>query len=480
MNVELMQHQKDAVNFAVNNKGISAFFHEIGCGKTLSALATFTELRKTNPSLKLLVICPLSLIYGAWVREIEKFTNFNWYDFHADKSSGKNEDITIVNFESLISERKFHGLKDMMINISICHNNSPWMCVIDESSKMKNNKAKTVERILSLKKHFKHRIVMSGTPAPNVEWEYWPQMYFLNEDILGSNFYKFKNTHFALTRGNQMMPGQFMNAHTLRKMHEQGFKYQITPAKRKEMFGRMKPWCHYVKAVDCIDLPEEIDEFRSIELTPPQRKVYKQMEKSYIAELTDPDTFIVANIALTKLMKLRQITSGFAINDQNEEVCVTEKNPKMDALAELIEECQGKQMIIWCQFHWEIDQIKNMLLEYNAGISELHGRISYNSRDEHFSKFINGENRFLIAHPDSAGHGLTMTNCHISVFFSMDYSMEGYSQARGRTYRKGQKNNCLYFHLIAKDSIDEDVLAIVQRKETAQGVAERYLKHART
>ena len=58
----------------------------------------------------------------------------------------------------------------------------------------------------------------------------------------------------------------------------------------------------------------------------------------------------------------------------------------------------------------------------------------------------------------------------------MDYSMEGYTQARGRTYRKGQKNNCLYFHLIAKDTIDEDVLRIVQKKETAQEVAERYLK----
>lgn len=475
MNVELMQHQKDAIAFAVKNNGIAAFFHEIGCGKTLSALATFEELRFRFPLLKLLVICPLSLIYGAWIREIEKFTTFTWYDLHGNVGKVKLgfADIHIINFEALISEKKFEEVKRLL-------SSSGWMCVIDESSKMKNNKAKTVERILSLKKHFFNRIVMSGTPAPNIEWEYWAQMYFLSDQILGDNFYRFKNVYFALHRGNQIMPGQYMNAHTLRKMHEQGFKYMIIPQKREEMFNRMKPWCHYVKAADCIDLPEEIDEFRTIEMTQAQRRVYKQMEKSYIAELSEPGTYVVANIILTKLMKLRQITSGFAINDKEEEVSITPVNPKLDALKDLIEECGDKQMIIWCQFHWEIDEIRRMLNQMQVGISELHGRVPYNARNDNFENFINGVNRFLIAHPDSAGHGLTMTNCHISVFFSMDYSMEGYSQARGRTYRKGQKNNCIYFHLIAKDSIDEDVLAIVQRKETAQNVAERYLKHART
>lgn len=466
-----MKHQQAAVNFALTNNGIAAFFHEVGCGKTLSALSTFTELRKKDPTLKMLVICPLSLIYGAWVREIEKFTDFGWYDFHGWKfrSFGTNFDICILNFESLISEKKFFELKELLSKVP------GWLCVIDESSKLKNNSAKTVERILALKKYFKHRIIMSGTPAPNVEWEYWPQMYFLNESILGDNFYRFKNTHFILKRGNQFVPGQYLNRASIRKMHEQGFKYEINPARKEEMFKRMKPWCHQVKAIDCLDLPEELDEYRTIEMTTAQAKVYKQMKEAYIAELP-ADSYAVANVALTKLMKLRQITSGFAINDKGEAITIDKTNPKLTALMDIVEEAGIQQMIVWCQFHWEIDIVVKVLSEI-AEVSQLHGRVPQGQRNEHLDNFLNGTNRFLVAHPDSAAHGLTLVNCHIAVFFSMDYSMEGYSQARGRIYRNGQRNNCLYIHLIAKGTIDEDVLAIVQRKENTQDIIQKYLRN---
>ena len=316
---------------------------------------------------------------------------------------------------------------------------------------------------------------MSGSPAPNVEWEYFEQMRFIDSSILGENFYKFKNTTFALRRGNQSMPGQFVNRHMLRKAHEQGFKYEIIPKQRELMFKKMNPWCHVIKAKDCIDLPEEIDEFRMVEMTDPQKKVYKQMKEQYIAEIAE-DKFAIANIVLSKLLKLRQITSGFAISDRDEALPITAKNPKLDALMDIIEECGDQQMIIWCQFHFEMDMVASYLHEL-GGVSQLHGRISLKDREKHLEDFLSGKNRFLIAHPASAAHGLTLVNCHISVFFSLDYSMEMYSQARGRTYRNGQKNNCIYFHILAKDTIDEDVLAIVQRKETAQDVADRYFKH---
>ena len=473
MKYELMAHQKEAVDFAVSKGGIAAFYHEVGVGKTLSALHTYTVLRQSDPTMKMLVICPLSLIYGAWTREINKFTDFSWKDLHNPKTElffGLTN-IHILNFEYLISNKKFEALRR---NLSGCGVN--WLCVIDESSKMKNHRTKTVDRIHKLKPYLKHRIVMSGTPAPNIEWEYWSQMYFLGEDILGNNFYRFKGRYFSLMRGTQIVPGQFMNRALIRKMHEQGFKYGVVPDKRKEMFARMNPWVHYVKAKDCIDLPEEIDEYRSIELTKDQRRVYKQMKQHYIAELPPGDTVAVANVALTKIMKLRQITSGFAIDDKQKAVLIDTKNPKLDALMDLVEECGDHQMIIWCHFHFEIDMVTFLLeKEWPGSVAQLHGRVKQSDRVVQLDSFLERKTRFLVAHPMSAAHGLTLTNCHIAVFFSLDYSMESYSQARGRIYRKGQKNNCLYFHLIARDTIDEDVLRIVQKKETAREVAERYL-----
>lgn len=469
-----MKHQKEAVAFALKNNGVCAFFAEVGTGKTIMALATFAELRKSNPKLKMLVICPLSLIYGAWTREIEKFTTFKCFDLHQKKGESiayfSKIDIFIINFESLLSPLKLVSLG----NIMSCYD---WFCTIDESSKMKSHDAKTTIQILKLKNKFKHRIPMSGTPAPNTEAEYWPQMSFMDDNILGGNFYKFKNTHFEMRRGKQTMPGGVMNRAAIRKMHEQGFKYEIIPKMREKMFDKMRPYCFQVKAKDCIDLPEEADEFRMVEMSEKQAGIYKQMKENYIAELGD-DKFAVANIVLTKLLKLRQITSGFVINDFDEAVPVTPRNPKIAELLDIVDDCGQEQIIVWCQFHYEMDTL-NLLLRQIAGVSQLHGRVPIGERTTQLDDFLSGKNRFLIAHPDSAAHGLTLTNCHISVFFSLDYSMEGYSQARGRTYRKGQKNNCLYFHILAKDTIDEDVLAIVQRKETAQEIAEKYLKNVK-
>lgn len=490
MNAQLMRHQKEAVDFALKNNGIAAFFHEVGCGKTLSALATFERLRQKEPSLKMLVICPISLIYGAWVREIEKFTSFTWFDFHAKKKKYKGEDIGIVNFEYFFMGAKFVKIRDWMADMKDV------FCVIDESSRLKNYRSITTQRFfrhkkspyrkwnriqyeLGIKDMAKYRVIMSGTPAPNIEWEYFPQMMFLDTSILGDNFYKFKHTHFSLHRGREVLPGSYVNKYMLRRMHQQGFKYQVNPEKRKEMFDKMKPWCHWIKAKDCMDLPEEIDEFRVVEMAPEQRRVYESMKKTYLAEIPPGESVAVANVILTKLMKLRQITSGFVIDDQNDAVSVALKNPKYKALMDIIEEMPQTQMIIWCHFHYEIDKLKDSLIDI-GGVSQLHGRIKPNDRNRELEDFVEGKNQFMLAHPASAAHGLTMTNCHISIFFSLDYSMEQYTQARGRTMRKGQNNNCVYIHLIAKDSIDEDILSILQRKESARQVAERYLKNDKT
>lgn len=486
--MQLMKHQKAGVNFALKNAGVAAFYYEVGTGKTITALATYAALKEKNMALKLLVICPLSLIEGAWIKEIEKnFPQFTWFNMHARNcNAGRVDpmlcDIWIVNFEYLISVKKYGELHRSLALGS-------WMCVIDESSKMKNHKAVTTQRIVDLAPLFRHRIIMSGTPAPNIEWEYFSQMRFLSKTIFGDNFFKFRNIFFRLARGKQIMPGQFMNKAALREMLKTGFKYELDPGKRQGLMDAMRPFVQFVKARECIDLPDEIDEFRVIEMNPEHRSYYNKMKEEYILELKgqtpqDPSTYAVANVALTKLMKLRQITSGFAIDEAGDPIALmtlktsAKVNPKLDVLLDLIEECGQEQMIIWCQFHWEINEIRAALADL-GGISELHGDVPMDARIDEINNFLEGKTRFLLAHPHSAGHGLTFVNCHLQVFFSLSYSFEEYTQARGRTMRYGQKNNCVYFHLICKNTIDEDVLAILQRKDDAAGIVERYLGRSR-
>jgi SNF2 family DNA or RNA helicase len=243
-----------------------------------------------------------------------------------------------------------------------------------------------------------------------------------------------------------------------------------------------------VRAADCLDLPDHMDEFRSIEMKPDQSKIYKQMKTQYIAEIKNyindqrdpihdvmPSTYAVANVALTKLMKLRQITSSFVIDDKGNEIAIG-PNPKMDELLDIVEECGQEQIIIWCQFHWEIKQIAKEISKI-GGVSILYGEIDQKDRQPAMEKFLNGENRFLIAHPRTVAHGHNLQyNSHVMVFFSLSYSFEEYEQARGRIMRRGQERNCVYFHLLAKNSIDEDLLSILQKKTTIAQIAEKYLK----
>ena len=498
MKANLMNHQHQGVLFAHKNNGIAAFHYEVGCGKTLTALAAYESFKKQDPDLKLLVICPISLIHGAWVKEIEKFTDYKWWDIHSkvnNTSFPGKADIWILNFEYLINKAKFLELRKWL-------SLGEFMVIIDESSKMKNHTSVTVDRlngewkagkyIQGIKDMCRYRIELTGTPAPNTESEYWAQMYFLNPAILGNNFYKFRNLYYSLQRGKEIVKGAVFDKQTLREMFNKGYKYEFDESKRQEFFDKLKPWCHVIKAKDCLDLPEAIDEYRVFDMESDQARVYKEMKTEFVAEIRHEldhqiyvneiekaiiqSSIVVANIILTKMMKLRQITSGFAITESGIGRALTTKIPeKLKILLDIIEECGNEQIIIWCQFRYEIVQIVTTIKEI-ANVAELHGGIAEKDRIHHINNFLSGACRFLVAHPDSAAHGLTFVNCNRAVYYSLSYSYEEYSQSRGRIMRHGQKKNCVYFHILARSTVDEDVLAVCQKKQTKQDIAERFLK----
>ena len=341
--------------------------------------------------------------------------------------------------------------------------------LVHNSSKMKNNKAAITKKLLDINHHFAYRVIMSGTPAPNIETEYWAQMSFLNYGIFHYKFNAFKNQFFHLSRGNQVMQGQFMTRATAREIFSHGWEYAITDKKREELMLCIKPYCHYAEKEKCLDLPDRIDEVRDIYMHPKQAGIYNQMKKHCIAEIEGQD--IVAQVALTKIMKLRQITSGFAFDDHGVARAIDGGSPKIAELQSIIEQTGKKQLIIWCQFHWEIEALRQII----GNCSVLYGKVPANKRQDEIDKFKSGENRFLIAHPKSAGHGLTFVNCNIEIFFSFSYSYEELVQAKGRIHRYGQVKKCLYIYLICKDTIDSVIYKVLQNKLSSQEIISCFL-----
>ena len=455
---ELFKHQKEAVEFAIRSRGCCALFHDPGLGKTRTCLEIFKHYRQLDSKLRLFVVCPLSLVNSAWGEDTKRFTDFSYAHFKEIKST--LPDIVIVNYETLISRKYLPAIHKLVMG-------NPFMCVLDESSRLKNNKSVTTKTLLAMSDCFRYRVIASGTPMPNSELELWGQINFVRPYLLPNSFYAFRNTYFHLERNGQTMsaPGKYVSRYEMREILSKGWKYAISPESRRRLMGEISPVTHWVKKHEALDLPEKVDQIREVELSAKEQTAYEEMRDFLITEIEG--TEIAAQLALTKLMKLRQATSGFFYSATGDVVEI-DKPTKLKELNEILEELGNQPVIIWVQFHHEINVIYGLLSEkYGPNqIATLYAETQ--NKDTSIRKFQNGDVRYLIAHPKSAAHGLTFVNCNTMVFYSLDYSYEAHTQARDRIHRIGQKNSCLYIYIVARDTIDGELIQVLQKKKGLQ------------
>jgi superfamily II DNA or RNA helicase len=259
------------------------------------------------------------------------------------------------------------------------------------------------------------------------------------------------------------------------KIFQVGGEYHISQENLAKLMDKIRPWVFFAKQEECLDLPEQVDEVRSVVLPDKQRKHYKEMLKDLITEIGS--STITAEVAFTKAMKLREITSGFAIDVTGKEVDITSGDPaKIRELDALLDEIGGKQAIIWGCFRWDIRKVVAFLeKKFGPGCATT---LYADTPDKNASidAFRSGSARFLVANPQSAAHGLNLQFCSIQIFFSLDYSSERYWQAKARTHRSGQTEKCVYVHLVAHDTIDEDIMECLKNKGDMNQVAYRLLK----
>ena len=306
----LFKHQEEAIKFILQHNGIAALYIEMGCGKTRIAIEAFRAIRARDPGIKLVVIAPLSLLESAWGEDVRRFSEFTYYNAHDNLVPDRlDDDILLINFESVIQVKNKHITKHIFGN----------MLVIDESSKMKNHKAKTTKFILAMHNSPKYKVIMSGTPAPNSPLEYWAQIEFLQEWTLHKSFFAFRNTYFHLQRGAQVMQlqrGQMVSKQFMREILSKGWKYEITNDSLAKLMAQINPLVFWAKKDECLDLPDQVDEVRLVELSPEQKRVYKEMERDLIAYVKGDA--VTAQVALAKAMKLREVTSGFLLSNSGD------------------------------------------------------------------------------------------------------------------------------------------------------------------
>ena len=422
----LRGYQKDIVNDALN-AGCYGIFADTGTGKTAMGLEIANHFKKT------LILCPLSVIETAWIDDCKKFyPQMKIINCWSNTSDGRfdlldeESDIYVMNYESY-----------KIVRNKIMKSNFDCM-IVDESSCMKNMKSQITSMILEMINVIPHRFVLSGCPCPNHNSEIFPQMKFVNNEIFGNNYYGFLARYF-----HQDMS----NPHVWFQTAEDKERYNL----------RLTEQSVFLKKEDCVDLPEKVFQVRRFEMASEQRQHYNELLNDIKSHINEWSKFEFT----AKLMKLREITSGFVYTKDSNVITMDSNKPK--ALAEILEEIGNKQVIIWCQFQHEIKS----LAEQFGGVALTSSSSKTKERYEIIRDFRDGKIQYLFTHPSLMGKGLTFVNCTYNVYYSLSFSYEEFKQSQDRIHRIGQTNKCTYIIMQAKDTIDEKIYSCLQRKESA-------------
>lgn len=426
----LYKYQKDVINKALNNEGYGLFL-DTGCGKTICGLEIAKHLGKT------LILCPLSVIETAWVEDCNNF--YPELKIINCWGSSKSERIKLLNSEADIYVMNYESFKILKHIIS----NMNFKCmIVDESSVMKNMKSQITTDIMSMIDIIPRRFVLSGTPNPNSNLELFPQIKFVQPELFGISYLGWQATYFTQ---------DLTNPH---------YWYQ-TDENKEKLFARLSDGSVFLKKEDCVDLPPKVFEVKRFELGKEQKQYYDDMIRDIQDNINEWSKFEFT----AKLMKLREIVSGFVINKDGS---ITDFDTNKDKLLEsAFEEIGDKPVIIWCQFQHEVDKLAE---KYN-GVA-LTSKTK--DRDLIIRQFKNGEIKKLFTHPKLLGKGLTFVNCTYNIYYSLSFSYEEFRQSQDRIHRIGQDNKCTYIILQGKNTIDEKIYNCLRRKGNA--VDELYME----
>ena len=198
-----------------------------------------------------------------------------------------------------------------------------------------------------------------------------------------------------------------------------------------------------------------------LQLEPKALKIYKELERESYTELANSEVSAV-NV-LTKMLRLSQVTGGHLTDDEGDVNAVS--TAKLDALSDIIDSViqEDKKLVVMARFVPEMNDIQNLLAKKKIQYAVIRGGVA--DRDEQIRKFQNDDNcKVFIGQIAAAGLGITLTAASTMVFYSLDYSMSNFEQAKARIHRVSQKNDCLYIYLIAKGTVDGKILKSLRQK----------------
>ena len=439
------------------NKESYAYFMEMGTGKTKVLIDNMAMLYDKGAINGALIVAPKGVI-GTWynqeipthlpdhIKNVSVLWQSNINKTQQEKlntlfETGEDLHILIMNIEAFSTDKgKTFAAKFLRTHKTLT--------AIDESTVIKNPKAKRTKNILALADLCKYRRIMTGSPVTKNPLDLYSQCNFLDPFLLNfQSYFAFRNRYAEM-----------------KTLHMHGRQIQIVNGFKNlsELSDKLKGFSYRVLKEDCLDLPPKIWTKRHITLTAEQAKVYKQMKEQALAVLKGKQVTSVS--ALTQLMRLHQITCGhFAADDGSVQQI---KNNRLSELMDVLEETEGKA-IIWAHYQHDIKNIVKEIEKVHGpgSVVTYYGLTPQDERQDNIKQFqSNDEVRFLIGTPATGGYGITLTQANTVIYYSNGYDLEKRLQSEDRAHRIGQKKSVTYVDIMAEDTVDEKIVKALRKK----------------
>ena len=450
------EHQLKALEMSWNRETF-AYFMEMGTGKTkvlIDNMAMLYDKGKINGAL---IVAPKGVI-GTWhnqelpahlPKHIENVTvlwqaNITKSQSHKLGNLFKTDTrlhILIMNVEALSTQKGLAFAQKFLLS------HKTLMC-IDESTTIKNPKAKRTKNIISLAPRAQYRRILTGSPVTKNPLDLYSQCEFLNEEHLDfTSYYAFRNRYAEM-----------------KTLHIAGRSIQVVSHFKnlEELSEQLKTFSYRVLKEDCLDLPSKIYIKREIELSPEQKKVYKQMKEEALATLNGKQ--ITTMTVLTQLMRMQQITCGHFVADDGTTQEI--KSNRLNELLDILDEVEGKA-IIWAHWQKDIQIIKAALIKRYGprSVVDYYGLTPQDQRQKNKDAFQNdSEVRFFVGTPQTGGYGITLTAASTVIYYSNGYDLEKRIQSEDRAHRIGQKKSVTYVDILAEETVDEKIVKSLRKK----------------
>ena len=463
MTEELWKHQREAISKALELGSYGLFFEQ-GTGKTRTAIEILRRWYQARQRVERTIILAPAIVLTNWKREFLKYSKVPQHKIYILFGPGakrckqmefikkEGNAIVITNYEAL----------QMAPLVNHFHEWGPEIMICDESHRLKNPQGVRAKEAYKLASKTSRRLILTGTPILNNPADIFQQFKILDLGAtFGDNFYAFRARYF-----------EDQNSNFRSRQH-----YFPKWVPRSDMFldmhNRIQRKSARVVKADCLDLPPLVRQVVDVPLGREQARMYKEMFHEFVAYISElrrdsgnsPAT--IAQLAVTKALRLQQITTGFCTLANGDIHRIKDSN-RIDVLTELLADLiPGHKVIVWAAFKENYRMIEEALGKEGIKYCLVTGDQSQAEKQEAVDRFEReDEVRVLVANQAAGGIGINLIAASYSIFFSKNFSLEADLQAEARNYRSGSEihDRVTRIDLVARGTIDELVTRALQDK----------------